>query len=69
MTLGSVMNFFVQTPSFAASAVAMYSASMIELAVVSYLELFQHTTLSFRVYTYYEFDLLSSISDWKLESM
>jgi hypothetical protein len=42
-TSSSMRNFFIQTPSFADSEAAMYSASILELVIISYLELFQLT--------------------------
>ena len=37
--LNPVMNFLIQTASLAASEATMYSASVLESAIVSYLEL------------------------------
>ena len=39
-TPSSVMNFFIQITSLAASEAAMYSDSVVESAIVSCLELF-----------------------------
>lgn len=65
-TLSSVMNFFIQTTCFSAFEAAMYSSSIIEYAVVSCLELFYLTTPLLRVNTKWDWDLLSSLLDWKL---
>ena len=62
-TLNSVMNFFIQTASLAASAVVIYSASVVESAMVSYLELFQLTAPPLSKNTNPDIDLLSSLSD------
>ena len=48
-TSSSVMNFLIQTASLVASEAAIYSASVVESAVVSYLELFQLTAPPFKV--------------------
>ena len=50
-TSSLVMNFFIQTASLAASEAAMYSNSVVESAVVSYLELFELTAPPFNVNT------------------
>ncbi|KAL0284898.1 UNVERIFIED_CONTAM: hypothetical protein Sradi_7186600 [Sesamum radiatum] len=60
---------FHPTASFAASEVAMYSASMVESAVVSCLKLFQATTPPLSLNTKPDWDLASSSSDWKLASL
>ena len=56
-THNPIMNFRIQTTSFVASAAAMYSASVVESATVSYLEDFQLTTLLFKQKTYPDCDL------------
>ena len=61
-TSSSVMNFFIQPASLAASDAAIYSASVVESAVIDYLELFQLTALSFKVNRYPVCDMLSSLS-------
>ena len=48
-TPSSIMNFFIQTASLAASEAAMYSDLVVESAVVSCLELFQPTAQPFNV--------------------
>ena len=48
-TPSSEMSFFIQTASLAASAAAMYSASVVESAIVSYLELLQLIAPPFNV--------------------
>ena len=50
-TPSSVMNFFIQTASLAASEAMMYSDSVVKSVVVSYLELFQLTAPPFNVNT------------------
>ncbi len=45
-TASSVMNFFIQTASFAAFDATMYSASIVESVVELYLELFQTNSTS-----------------------
>ena len=57
------MKFLIQTASFAASDAAIYSASVVESAVVSYLELFQLTAPPFKVNMYPDMDFELSISD------
>src|SRR5664279_4851021 len=54
----SIRNFLIQTPSFAASEPAIYSASVIESATVSCLELFQLTAPPFTVNTYPDLSLI-----------
>ncbi|KAL0291900.1 UNVERIFIED_CONTAM: hypothetical protein Sradi_7009300 [Sesamum radiatum] len=61
--------FFILTASFAASEAAMYSASLVESAMVSCLELFQATTPPLSLNTKPDWDLASSSSDWKLASL
>lgn len=56
----SVMNCFIQTPSFAASEATMYSASHVESAIMHCLELHQLTAPPFIVYTYTVWDFESS---------
>ncbi|KAL0413299.1 UNVERIFIED_CONTAM: hypothetical protein Sradi_1531600 [Sesamum radiatum] len=60
---------FIQTASLAASEAAIYLASMVESAVVSYLKLFQATTPPLSLNTKPDRDLTSSSSDWKLASI
>ena len=55
----SEMNFLIQTASLAASDAAIYSASVVESAVVLCLQLLQLTVPPFRVKTYPEVILLS----------
>ena len=43
----SIMNFLIQIASLVASDAAIYSASIVESATVSYFELFQLTALPF----------------------
>ena len=45
MTPRSMLNIFIQTLSFTAFVAAMHSAFVVESAIVSCLELFQHTAL------------------------
>src|SRR3954470_13877950 len=52
MTPRSDMNSFIQTPSFAASEAAMYSASHVDPATTLCLELHQLTAPPFNVNTY-----------------
>jgi len=54
------MNFLIQTPSFAASEAAMYSASVVESAEVSCFELFHLTAPPLRMNTNPDCDLESS---------
>ncbi|KAL0439317.1 UNVERIFIED_CONTAM: hypothetical protein Slati_2414700 [Sesamum latifolium] len=54
---------FHPTASLAASEAAMYSASVVEFAVVSCLELFQATTPPLSLNTKPDWDLASSSSD------
>ncbi|KAK2456386.1 hypothetical protein QL285_003757 [Trifolium repens] len=68
-TSSSVMNFLIQTASFAALEAAIYSASVVESATVSCFELFQLTAPPFRKNTKPDCDLKSSLSVWKLASM
>ena len=63
ITPRSVMNFFNHTTSLAASLAAIYSASVVESAVVGCLELFQDTAPPFKVNRNPDVDLLSSGSD------
>ncbi|KAK4383936.1 hypothetical protein Sango_3106300 [Sesamum angolense] len=60
---------FIQTASLAISEAAMYSASMVESTVVSYLELFQATTPPLSLNTNLDCDFASSSSDWKPASL
>ncbi|PRQ50071.1 hypothetical protein RchiOBHm_Chr2g0129021 [Rosa chinensis] len=62
-TSSSVMNFFIQTASFAASDAAMYSASVVESAVTLCLQLLQFTAPPFKVKTNPDVDFLSFTSD------
>ena len=62
-TTRSVMNFFNQIASLAASHGAMYSASVMESAVVVCFELFQEIVPRFKVNINLDLDLLSSGSD------
>ena len=68
MTPRSDMKSFIQTPSFAASEVAMYSASHVDLATTLCLELLQLTAPPFNVNTYPVCDFESSGSVSKLAS-
>ena len=52
ITPTSDMNSFIQTPSFAASEAAMYSASHVDHATMLYLELHQLTAPPFNINTY-----------------
>ena len=47
-TPNPVMNFLIQTASFAASKAAIYSDFVVKSATVSYLELFQLTVPPFK---------------------
>ncbi|KAJ9566994.1 hypothetical protein OSB04_002960 [Centaurea solstitialis] len=67
-TLRSDRKFLSQTASFAASDAAMYSASVVESAIVSCFELFHEIAPPFMVKTYPDCDLKSSLSVWKLAS-
>src|SRR3954462_5808630 len=62
------MNSFIQTPSFAASEAAMYSASHVDPATTLCLELHQLTASPFNINTYPVCDLESSSSVSKLAS-
>src|SRR3954453_17347976 len=66
MTPRSDMNSFIQTPSFPASEVAMYSASHVDPATTLCLELHQLTAPPFNINTYPVCDLESSRSVSKL---
>ena len=68
-TPSPVMNFLIQTASLAASEAAIYSASVVESATVSYLELLQLTAPPFKQNTYPNCDRKSSLSVWKLASV
>ncbi len=68
-TTSSVTNFFIQTASFAASDTVIYSASVVESAIALCLELFQLTAPPLQMNTYPEVDFLSSVFDWKSESV
>src|SRR3954466_3589255 len=68
ITPRSDMNSFIQTPSFAASEAAMYSASHVDPATTLCLELHQLTAPPFKVNTYPVCDLESSGSVSKLAS-
>ena len=65
----SEMNSFNQTAFLAASDAAIYSASIVESAIVLCLELFQLTTPPFKVNMNPDCDLKSSMSVWKLASV
>ncbi|MGI4673382.1 hypothetical protein ACR2XN_28360, partial [Klebsiella pneumoniae] len=68
-TPSSVMKFRIQTASLAASQAAIYSASIVESATVSCFELFQLTAPPLRQNTNPDWDIESSLSVWKLESV
>src|SRR6266496_1603204 len=68
MTPRSDMNSFIQTPSFAASEAATYSASHVDPATTLCLELHQLTAPPFNKNTYPVCDLESSRSMSKLAS-
>ena len=68
MTPRSDINSFIQTPSFAASKVAIYSASHVDLAMTHCLELHQLTAPPFNKNMYPVCDLESSESVSKLAS-
>src|SRR6266496_6705810 len=68
MTPRSDMNSFIQTPSFAASDAAMYSASHVDHATMLCLELHQLTAPPLNINTYPVCDLDSSESVRKLAS-
>ena len=68
MTPRSEMNSFIQTPSFAASEAAMYSASHVDPAMTLCLELHQLRAPPFNKNTYPVCDLESSGSVSKLAS-
>ena len=65
----SLMNFLIQTASFAASNVATFFASHTESTIVCYLKLFQQIAPPFRINTYPDIleSIVSSWSDWQLE--
>ena len=67
-TSNFVMNFFIQTASLAASDATIYSALVVESAVVDCFELFQLAAPPFKVNRYPVYDLLSSLSVRKLAS-
>src|SRR6187399_1848937 len=60
ITPRSDMNSFIQTPSFAASQAAVYSASHADPAMTLCLETHQPTAPSFKINTYPVCDLESS---------
>ena len=62
-TPSSMMNFLIQTASLTAFDAAIYSASVVESAIVFCFELFQLTAPLFRQKTYPDCDLKSSLSD------
>ena len=68
MTPRSDMNSFIQTPPFAASEAAMYSASHVDPATTLCLEMHQLTAPPFNINTYPVCDLESSGSVSKLAS-
>src|SRR6266511_4358570 len=68
ITPRSDMNSFIQTPSFAASEAAMYSASHVDPAMTLCLELHQLTAPPFNINMYPVCDLESSGSVSKLAS-
>jgi len=68
-TPSSPMNFLSHIASFAASCAAMYSASVVESAMVLCLALFQLTAPPLRQKTNPDCDLKSSLSVWKLASV
>src|SRR6266542_1070967 len=68
-TPSSIMNFLIQTTSFAASEAAIYSASVVESATVDCLELFQQIAPPLRQNTNPDCDLESSLLVWKLASV
>ncbi|GJY19171.1 hypothetical protein Tco_0390662 [Tanacetum coccineum] len=47
------INFLIQTPSIAASEAATYSASVADIAVILFLELFQSTAPPFKMKMYH----------------
>ena len=61
-TPNSVTNFFVQTASFVASNAAIYSDSVVDLATVSYVELFHLIASPFKQNTNPNYDVESSWS-------
>ena len=63
ITPSSLTNFRIQTASLVASDAAMYSASVMESAVILYFELFKLTAPPLQMNTNPEIDFLSSISD------
>ena len=69
MTSSSTMNFLNQKPPFAAFKAATYSASMIEIAMIGCLELFQLTAPPLQTNMYPDIDFLSSRLDMKSESV
>src|SRR6266536_912782 len=68
ITPRSDMNSFIQTPSFAASEAAMYSASHVDPATTLCLELHELTAQPFNLNKYPVCDLESSRSVSKLAS-
>ena len=68
-TPSHVMKFQIQTASLAVSKpeVAINSASIVELATVSFFELFQLTAPPLRQNTKPDWDIESSLPVWKLE--
>src|SRR4051812_47428068 len=68
ITPRSDMNSFIQTPSFAASKAAMYSASHVDPATTLCLELHQLTAPPFNIDTYPVCDFESSGPVSKLAS-
>jgi len=62
-------NVFILTASLATSLATMYYSLVLENAIVACFELFQLTAPLFKVKTYLEIDLLSSLSNAKLASV
>ena len=68
-TSKSLKKFLSQTTSLAASKVAIYSAFMVEFAMLDYLILLQTTTAPPIINSEPDVDILESLSLWKSESI
>ena len=67
ITSSSVINFLNQNTSLVASEVTMYSASIVESAMIDYLKLFQLTDPPLHKKIHHDVDFLSSTSVIKSE--
>ena len=69
ITSMSLKKFLNQTASLAASEAAIYSASMVESAMLDCLTLLQTTAAPLRVNSELDVDFPESLSPWKSESV